>query len=105
MTDSLLIPRSLVQRLFNLAQTTAGDLQGVILANNGNYQLRTAPAPDSDMAFAQFGRLITFDAPLPNFTAPRFLGLSLNTKGVLELRAWQRQDDNRIQETPIHILT
>lgn len=105
MSDSLLITRALAQQLFHLAQTTDGRLAGTVrLRADGDYRVMPEGKADAT-TFAEFGVLPHFEAALPAFVATHFLGLSLNTKGVLELRAWRRSSDGLAQPVTVHILT
>lgn len=136
MTDAIVLPRRLVQKMFAHAQLTPGaEVCGLLSSQDGrpigHYPIPNASeeparlfAMDSAAQISAMKKLRTRGETLfaiyhshpgapaePSlrdqaelaYPEAAYLIISLNTKGVLELRAW-RQRGETLQEVPLKIL-
>lgn len=117
-TEALQLPRPLVNLLLHQAQYSPGFSQGFVL-RDGHSGYKCVPlAPNADLIAAAAGTQTPLafyrssSAPLPALTAEEsaalanctglYLGVALDTKGVLQLRAW-RIGRSQIQELDVAI--
>lgn len=121
--NELQLPRPLVNQLLHQAQQATGFSQGFVLRDaHGRYHCAPLPATaDLGAAAARACPKLPFafyrssSTPLPTLNTKEsaalgvcttlYLGMALDTKGVLQLRAWQIDGPEPIElEVSIHEL-
>jgi hypothetical protein len=118
--ETLHLPRPLVNQLLHQAQQSPGFSQGFVRRDRHGHYPCTALPMNADLVATSarvpapgiFAFYRSSHTPLLVLTAQEawalgqcttlYLGVSLNTKGVLQLRAW-RIDGSRLLETDVTI--
>lgn len=124
--ENISLPRTLVNQLLHTAQSMPASIRwGVITGSNGYPEnchalgiacpskvdlqtLRVKLHKNDELIWALFssspGEVKTpNESELGNLQVPRFVGISLGTKGVLQLRGWQIEG-GVLHEQPVTII-